>query len=288
MTLYLLHKLRQRFHGKTVLDIGHLEIEAGRIYALVGPNGAGKTTLLNILAFLEPPAAGGIAFQGKAIDPARTDMLSLRRRVVLVDQHPVMFSTSVADNIDFGLKIRKIDGKKRQLIIDQVLATVGLEHYKKARADELSGGETQRLALARALALDPEVLLCDEPTASVDAENQIIIQEVLRRLNTERGTSIIFTTHDRLRAAALAHHILALTNGRLADSADDIRYSHIVTPGQAGGRQGRVLMVMEEEPNIRMVVDAGTLIVVLIPRGEYLKNPPHIGSEVNLAIQNTE
>jgi tungstate transport system ATP-binding protein len=228
MTLYLLQKLQQRFNGKTVLDIGHLAIEAGRIHALVGPNGAGKTTLLNILAFLEPPAAGTITFQGRTVPSAQAGMLSLRRRVVLVDQHPVMFSTSVGNNIDFGLKIRKIETKKRQRIVDEVLATVGLERYKEARAHELSGGETQRLALARALALNPEVLLCDEPTASVDMENQAIICEVLRRINTEQGASIIFTTHDRLLAATLAQNTLALANSQLANTTDETRYSSIV------------------------------------------------------------
>ena len=312
MTLYLLHKLQQRFHGKTVLDIEHLAIEAGRIHALVGPNGSGKTTLLNILAFLTPPAAGSIAFQGRTIDPARADMLSLRRRVVLVDQNPIMFTTSVGNNIDFGLKIRKIDAGTRRRIVDEVLATVGLARYKEARAHELSGGETQRLALARALALNPEVLLCDEPTASVDTENQAVIREILRQANTERAATIIFTTHDRQQAAALAHHTLALANGRLVDSAGVIPDNHTAEPGRDGKqsaigperavlvlpdapcpehhvpRQGRVVMMMEEGENIRLVVDAGDLMVVLVPRGEYLKNPPAIGSEVNLAIQNTK
>jgi tungstate transport system ATP-binding protein len=302
MTLYLLQGLQQRFHGKTVLDIEHLAIEAGCIHALLGPNGAGKTTLLNILAFLELPATGAIVFQGKTVDPARTDMLSLRRRVVLVDQHPVMFSTSVGNNIDFGLKIRKIETKKRQRIVDEVLATVGLERYKEARAHELSGGETQRLALARALALNPEVLLCDEPTASVDTENQVIIHEVLRRINTERGASIIFTTHDRPLATTLAHHTLTLANGRLADSASETPDSYTNGHGAIGPenirllspdescpanharRHGRVVMLMEEGANIRMVVDAGGVMAVLIPSGDYLNNPPRLGGEVTLAI----
>jgi len=308
MTLYLLHKLQQRFHGKTVLDIEHLAIEAGRIHALVGPNGSGKTTLLNILAFLTPPAAGSIAFQGRTIDPARADMLSLRRRVVLVDQNPIMFTTSVGNNIDFGLKIRKIDAGTRRRIVDEVLATVGLARYREAKAHELSGGETQRLALARALALNPEVLLCDEPTASVDTENQAVIREILRQVNIERGATIIFTTHDQQQAAALAHHTLALANGRLVDSANAPPDSLTVAPGRDGKRcaigperavlvpldepcpehhvprQGRVVMMMEEGENIRLVVDAGDLMVVLVPRGEYLQNPPAIGSRVTLAI----
>ena len=172
MMLYQLTSLRQQFNNRVVLDIDQMEIEAGSMHALLGPNGAGKTTLLDILAFLVPPASGTLLFQGNPVDPARSDLLALRRRVVLVDQHPIMFSTTVRGNIEFGLKIRGLSGAERGWRVDEALATVGLERYREARAPELSGGETQRLALARALALRPEVLLCDEPTASVDAENQ--------------------------------------------------------------------------------------------------------------------
>ena len=334
MMLYQLQDLKQQFHQKTVLDIDFLEIEAGCIHALLGPNGAGKTTLLNILAFLETPAGGRLLFQGEEVDPVQSDMLALRREVVLVDQHPIMFSTSVRSNIEFGLKIRKIDGDKRRRIVDEVLATVGLERYREARADELSGGETQRLALARALALNPKVLLCDEPTASVDAENQAVISELLRQINIARGTTIVFTTHDRLQAAALAQHTLVLENGQRANTTYENSYACTVEPleekgvryllhgvlelfypdktaavdGKKSGRvsikpelialvpsggaspprhaqvTGRVVMVMEEGTNVRVVVDVGVLMVILMVSSAYQKNPPMIGSRISLAI----
>ncbi|MGD9948884.1 MAG: ATP-binding cassette domain-containing protein [Desulfobulbus sp.] len=334
MMLYQLQNLQQQFYGKTVLDIDQLAIEAGCIHALLGPNGAGKTTLLNILAFLELPVSGTLVFQGTTVDPAQVDMLLLRRRVVLVDQHPIMFSTSVRNNIEFGLKIRGVDAGKRQGIVDEVLATVGLVRYKEARAHELSGGETQRLALARALALGPEVLLCDEPTASVDAENQAVICELLRQINAERSTTIVFTTHDRLQAATLANHTLVLENGRRANTTYENSYACTVAPEQDGWRRyllhgilelafhtqhvgsacktngrvsidpekvallsanepapgtyaklpGRVVMIMEEGKNIRVVVDVGVLMVVLMQGRDYEKNPPHIGSRVILGI----
>ncbi len=219
MTLYSLRAVVQRYNGRVVLDIDRLDLEAGRIHALLGPNGAGKTTLLNILAFLETPASGTMTFCGELVEPSPQRLLQLRRQVVLVDQHPIMFSATVSSNIEFGLKIRKVDPTVRRRKVDEALETVGLSRYKSAAAHELSGGETQRLALARALALSPMVLLCDEPTASVDAENQAIIVGLLQQINREQGTTIVFTTHDRLQAAALAQHTLVLESGRLAEVA---------------------------------------------------------------------
>lgn len=214
--LYELQQISQRYHGRTVLDIANLRLEPGRIYALTGPNGAGKSTLLRLLAFLEDPAGGSLFFQGEAVNFAsRRSLLALRRRVALVDQHPVAFSTTVAKNIEFGLKIRKIAKDERARLVNTVLETVGLSQYSHSPATELSGGETQRLALARALAIQPEVLLCDEPTANVDVVNQEIILSVLSQLNREHGVSILFTTHDAKQAEALAHQRLHLEQGLL-------------------------------------------------------------------------
>lgn len=214
--LYELQQISQRYHGRTVLDIANLRLEPGRIYALTGPNGAGKSTLLRLLAFLEDPAGGSLFFQGEAVNFAsRRSLLALRRRVALVDQHPVAFSTTVAKNIEFGLKIRKIAKDERTALVHAVLETVRLSQYSHSPATELSGGETQRLALARALAIQPEVLLCDEPTANVDVVNQEIILSVLSQLNREHGVSILFTTHDAKQAEALAHQRLHLEQGLL-------------------------------------------------------------------------
>ena len=160
---------------------------------MLGANGAGKTTLLNILGFLEPPTSGSIEFAGRPVRFTRSGMQQLRRELVMVDQHPVLFSTSVYKNIEFGLKIRKVERSQRERIIDEVLEMVGLSSFKNEPAQGLSGGETQRIALARGLALSPKVLLCDEPTSSVDIENQAAIIAILKEINTARSISIIFT-----------------------------------------------------------------------------------------------
>ena len=330
MSLYQLEHLTRAYGRRTVLAIDQLEIEAGRMYALLGPNGAGKTTLLNLLAFLDEPTSGSLRFHDKAVGSDRAERLALRRQVVLVDQHPIMFSTSVAANIEFGLKIRKIDRTARQRAVQAALETVGLERYREARAHELSGGETQRLALARALALAPTVLLCDEPTASVDTENQAKIAALLRRINTEQGTTIVFTSHDRLQAASLAERTVVLESGRLTATTYENHYActldethappQLILHGQAAipltalpaglqsgqsGRvaidptrirlrtgdpteptecPGRVVLLMAEGAQIRVTVDIGVLVVVLLDRERYRAQRPAVGDTVSLGF----
>lgn len=220
--IYCLDHLNYSYTDTSVLEIDHLGFEQGRIHALVGHNGAGKTSLLMLLAFLAAPTRGQILFSGQAVD---SDAMRqrLRREVVLVPQHPIMFSTTVRANIEFGLKIRKVAAATRNAMVDEALAMVGLPQYKNAAAHKLSGGETQRVALARALVLAPQVLLCDEPTASVDAANQQVIADLLQRVNAEHATTIIFTTHDRAQAASLADNIVTLEQGRCADVAQKKR-----------------------------------------------------------------
>jgi len=333
MMLYSLAQVIQRYNERVALDIDHLEIESGRIYALLGPNGAGKTTLLNILGFLETPTTGRMAFRGQAVASSRAAMLDLRRQVVLVDQHPIMFSTTVSNNIEFGLKIRRMEKRERQRVVDEVLETVGLRPFKLARAHELSGGETQRLALARALALAPSVLLCDEPTASVDAENQAVISVLLQQINAARGTTIIFTTHDRLQAAALAQETLVLENGRLAPTTYENNYACTLLPEENGclrctlhgrveiafpmphsglqragsgrvyidpekitfrrtddlhaneGVVGTIVLIMAEGEKIRVVVNIGVLMVVLMDRASYQRERPAIGESRSLRFE---
>ncbi len=225
MILYRLEQVQQAFAGRTVLDIESLLIEEGKIYALLGANGAGKTTLFNIMAFLQPSSGGTIEFAGTRVGVDAKTLQQLRRQVVMVDQHPILFTTTVFKNIEFGLKIRKIDKAMRERIIDEVLELVDLREFKHALSHGLSGGEIQRIALARALALSAKVLLCDEPTSSVDVENQAAIAAILNRINEEKRTTILFTTHDRLQAAGLAQHTLVLEKGRLVSTTYENVYT---------------------------------------------------------------
>jgi len=333
VNIYHLEQIRQQFDGRVVLDIEQLDIEQGKIYALLGANGSGKTTLLDILGFLNDPVHGRLFFQGREVDRRlKNEMLAIRKHVVSVDQHPIMFSTSVYKNIEFGLKIRKYPVPERRRIIDEVLALVSLEKFRKKAAHHLSGGETQRLALARALALKPQVLLCDEPTASVDSENKSVIIGLLKQVNDQYGTTIVMTTHDRLQASSLADHTIVLENGKLAVTVYENCYSckviasqqqtlsallqgklslpltsvHAALTGQRGRLcldpfalqinqeirsarkacilSGTIVLLMKEDVFIRVVLDIGIQVVVLVPVREYAALNLQIGATVQLTI----
>jgi len=213
--LYVLSKITRKYGSRTVLDIPLMEIEKGKIYALLGPNGAGKTTLLNILGFLEVPTTGDILYRSKTVNFSESFLQNLRREVVMIDQHPILFTGTVYKNVEFGLKIRRISQKKRGIIIEETLDLVGMSDFVQAQAHRLSGGETQRVALARALAVSPEVLLCDEPNSNLDVENQTAIINTLKQINEQRKTTIMFTTHYMYQVSSLAHHTFFLDHGKL-------------------------------------------------------------------------
>jgi tungstate transport system ATP-binding protein len=215
MTLFSLTGVRQVFEGRTVLDIEHLELSAASSYSLQGPNGSGKSTLLNILAFLEPPTAGEIRFRGRVVDWREKTLHLLRRKVVLVDQHPIMFSTTVIKNVEYGLRMRGIPARRRRAAAEAALERVGLQAFADRQAHRLSGGETQRVAIARALACEPDVMLFDEPTASVDVENQALIEAVIQDIRRQQRVSVIFATHKRLEAARLAERRIFLFAGKV-------------------------------------------------------------------------
>jgi tungstate transport system ATP-binding protein len=152
----------------------------------------------------------------------------------MVNQRPILFTTTVYKNLEFGLKIRKVPKKKRDRIIAESLDLVGMNHMVQAQAHKLSGGETQRVALARALALSPDVILCDEPTSSVDLENQVTIINLLRQINKEKKITLIFTSHDKLQAASLAHQTLFLDQGRLATASYENLFTGVLTAKESG------------------------------------------------------
>jgi tungstate transport system ATP-binding protein len=161
----------------------------------------------------------------------------MRRKIVMVDQSPVMFSSSVLANMEFGLRVRKIDAGERARRVAEALELVGMDGFASAPAHLLSGGETQRVAMARALALAPRVLLCDEPTSNVDVENQAVILEILRQINRERSTTVIFTTHDRAQAEHLARRLITLDRGRIIEGGyENIFSAKLVSRNGSTGR----------------------------------------------------
>jgi tungstate transport system ATP-binding protein len=332
MSLFSLANVTRVYDRRTVLNISQLDIEANRIHALLGPNGAGKTTLLNILGFLEPPTSGEIHFRSRPVRFIEAELQQLRRSAVLVDQHPILFSTTVYKNLEFGLKIRGMAPDDRRRVIEETLDLVGMRSFMRYPAHRLSGGETQRVALARALALSPEVLLCDEPTSSVDVENQNLIITILKHINETKKISVLFTTHDRSLAARLAHHIVVLNRGRLAptmyenifrgvlksdpsgrprcviqdkielavpeaqilenretvsvfiDPEKIVSHPPLENPDTANQLQGRVVQIMEENGKVRVVIDAGVWIALLVSKKSYQVSKFLVGETTDLSI----
>ncbi len=219
--LYSLRELKVHRGERCILDIAKLDITAGKVYSLVGPNGAGKSTLLNILGFLVRPDGGTMGCNDVPVQYSAKSYHKLRQKIVLVEQYPILFTGPVWANIDFALKIRKIPKQQRISRIAEVLERVGMRTFADADAHKLSGGETKRIALARALAIEPEVLLCDEPTANVDTENQERIIEILDYCNKQQKTSLIFATHYLSQAQRLADSSIVLQNGSVSAAGND-------------------------------------------------------------------
>jgi tungstate transport system ATP-binding protein len=206
-------KIWKSYQGDPVLQDCSFSFEANGIYTLIGPNGCGKSTLLRICALLEEPDQGEISFfsgQNK-----ETNDINLMRRITLVLPKVGAFNTSVFKNVAYGLIIR---GMKRPEIkgkVDQALQFVGLDHKKNQNARTLSSGETQRLGLARALVIEPEILFLDEPTASVDQENTEIIEDILLKIKKEGRSTIIMSTHDQDQTKRLSDRVLKIEKGAL-------------------------------------------------------------------------
>jgi len=213
--LYKLDNVKRIHGGKSIVDAEQLTIEAGGIYALTGPNGAGKTTLLKMLAFLDAPDLGVITFMDKPVVYAEKHLQPLRRRVVMVDQQPILFSMSVFHNVEFPLKLRRQDVVERRIIVEEALRKVDMFSFAHVMGSYLSGGEIQRVALARALVCQPEVLLLDEPTSNIDKHHQPIIENMIRSANQKDKISVIFSTHSMQLAKELADGCLHMEAGKI-------------------------------------------------------------------------
>ncbi|HEX2996995.1 MAG TPA: ATP-binding cassette domain-containing protein, partial [Anaerolineales bacterium] len=195
------------------LQFEHLAIEDGEVLAVVGPNGAGKSTLLLTLARLLRPERGEIRFNGKQAS-AESDTV-YRRRIALVMQDPLLFDASVFDNVASGLRFRGIAKDEILRKVPLWLERLGVEHLVKRRAGQLSGGEAQRVSLARALVLEPQLLLLDEPFSALDPPTRSRLLDDLGALLKETVTTTVFVTHDLPEAAQLAGRIAVIIGNRL-------------------------------------------------------------------------
>jgi tungstate transport system ATP-binding protein len=210
--------------GVKILDRISLELRAGAPTLVIGPNGSGKTTLLRMAMGLLSPSRGRLTWDGIGDRPP------LRRAIVF--QRPVMLRRSVRENLRYALRSAGVPAGRRSARIDELLALVALDGMAERPARRLSGGEQQRLALARALARDPTVLFLDEPTASLDPAATKSVEDIIRAV-AARGIKVVMTTHDLGEARRLAGDIVFMHRGRIAETGDAATFFTSPQTGEA-------------------------------------------------------
>jgi tungstate transport system ATP-binding protein len=211
---YRLTEIRAFYQANLALEIEELTIDSGRLHILGGPNGSGKSTLLSILAFLMKPSDGEVVFAGTQVDWQRKQLSDLRKQVTLLHQHSFLFSGTVSANVAFGPMARGMTKEDVRRAVKESLAMVGLDGFELRDARRLSGGEARRVALARALACQPEVLLLDEPLSHVDKESAQIIETLVLSLSSH-GTTIVMSSHNEQFAQRTEGRVIRLLDGKV-------------------------------------------------------------------------
>lgn len=208
-----IRNLQVRRGGKDVLWVDALSIETGEVLAVIGPNGAGKSTLLLTVARLVKPAGGDILFRGQPFDSL--DELAYRRQIGLVLQDPLLLDRTVFDNVATGLRFRRLPRQVVDKRVNDWLERLGVAHLRNRGARQLSGGEAQRVSLARAFSLQPDLLLLDEPFSALDAPTRKRMLEDLQALLAETPLTTLFITHDQDEAMLIGERVAVILEGRL-------------------------------------------------------------------------
>lgn len=267
MSLIEAVNLNRSFGTKPILKDVSLTVERGEVLAIIGPTGAGKTTLLRLLDQLEAPTSGKVLFDGQEVVPRRRT--EVRRRLGMVLQKPVVFDATVYDNVAFPLRLRKYDRKSIRDKVNAMLKTVGLDGYQRRKARTLSGGETQKVALARALITDPQALLLDEPTANLDPVSLNAIEELILRFKRDNEMAIVVATHEMAQGQRLADRIAVMMNGeiiQISKPADifrtpsDLRVAQFVgveniMKGRIASNEGGLARISMDGQSVEAVTD---------------------------------
>ena len=224
MAFLELRDIWQQRDGRDLLKGINLRVDRGEVRAMIGPTGAGKTTLLRVLDLLDAPSRGAVFLDGEDVTGSEKVRLDARRRMAFVLQKPVVFNASVYDNVACGLRWRGLDKRQTREKVDRILETVGMTEYGHRNARTLSGGETQRIAIARAMATGPEVLLLDEPSANLDPVSAQKIEELIAAVIKRETITVVMATHDMVQGQRLADRISMLADGRVVQTGvpDDL------------------------------------------------------------------
>lgn len=210
----------RRYGSRAVLEGLDMEVQPGERVALLGPSGCGKTTLLNLLGGLDLPDAGTVRLEGEALErmtPRRLAQVRRERFGTVFQFFHLIPTLTARENVELPLHLLTWDQPRIRDRADHLLAAVGLASRAEAWPSELSGGEMQRIAVARALAARPAVLLADEPTGNLDRASGEAVLDLLLRLTDQEGTALVMVTHSEA-AAAICHRVLRLLDGRLVEA----------------------------------------------------------------------
>lgn len=203
-----------KINNKTILNIKDLSVEQNEIMGIMGPNGAGKSTLLKLLSFLDFPSEGSIYYNEKCIDEGSVS-LEMRRQFAIAMQQAFLLNTTVYQNIAIGLKLRKLPKNIIKEKVEYWLEMFNITHLAKKHGYHLSGGEAQRVNLARAMILEPEVLYLDEPFAALDFPTKIGLLKDLKEILKRTNTTTVFVSHDLLEIKFLTDRLAILMNGQI-------------------------------------------------------------------------
>ena len=212
--LILIQSLRKRHSPDFELSIQSLHVDAGDVLCLLGPTGSGKSTLLRLLSGLDRPDSGDVRFDNQRVFAAAPDVT---RRIVTVSQRPQLLSDTVRSNVEYGLKVR--GHRERAANVDAALKQCRLTTLASRDCRTLSGGQMQLVALARALVVEPDLLLLDEPTANLDPAHVELVEEIIRESCAARQLTVILATHNLFQARRLANRVALILDGSLVETA---------------------------------------------------------------------
>ncbi|WP_026567836.1 ABC transporter ATP-binding protein [Bacillus sp. UNC41MFS5] len=209
-----LKNLTYQAQNKTILDIPNFQIGTGEFLGIMGPNGAGKSTLLKMLAFLEQQTSGDLLYRGQAV-PKGNAPLELRRKFSIALQQSLLLDGTVFHNIAIGLTLRKVPKSIIKEKVEQWMDLFGVSHLAKKNALYLSGGEAQRVNLARAMIVEPEILFLDEPFSALDFPTKIKLMEDFKGIIEAAQTTAVFVSHDLMEINYLTNRLAIIVNGEV-------------------------------------------------------------------------
>ncbi len=270
--------LRRRFgRGGFELSVDRIEVPAGETLALLGPSGSGKTTLLEVLGLLHRPDEGQVLLDGK---PVSMRERAARLQMAAVFQRPHLFKGSVAQNVAYGLVARGVPRSEHRARVSDALLRVGLAGFEDRSAVVLSGGEAQRVSLARALVLEPRVLLLDEPLASLD---RLLKRQLTRDFATilaEAGVTVVYVTHDQDEALVVAQRIAVMNKGRIVACGPADEVMGLAVDEWSAGFLG----VEPATQGIVKSVDEGLVTVASGGLDLFASGNPSVGAELYVAV----